>query len=847
MLGYRNILLRFTLIASILGLLAFLPACGGGGGSSGSAASPGEIQFLEASYDVSEDTGTLLVTVTRVGGSDGEVSVDFTALGITALDGTDYTVAPGTLTWPDGDTADRTFTVTIQNDSTDEVDETVTLSLTSTTGGATLGVRNSITLTILDDDLPPQPGSIQFSVASYSVEENALTVTITVTRTGGSDGAVTVDYAAVDGTALDGADYNATSGTLSWIDGDSTDRTFEVEILDDDLDEDDETVALSLSSPTGGASLGAQSTATLILLDIFEQGVLQFGNTSYIVNENAFTLSVRVTRTGGADGAVSVLYASRDTSATAGSDYTAVSGRLSWEHGDASERVIVLPVTGDADSEGDETLKLHLLSPEGGATLGTRNPVSVLIVDDDTPASGAVQFSAISYVDTEDGISITITVTRTGGTAGGADVTLVDTGTGSATEGTDYTAFAPVTLSWGDGEFVDRSVEIPLDDDNDSEGVETIDLELQTPTGAVLGTRSTALVEIVDDDVDAGQVQFTADVYAGYEPGDPVTVTAERVGGTAGEVTVDYATSDGSATAGLDYTAASGTLTWADGDSDPKTFTVALLEDLITEGGEYLSLALTNPGGGVVPGPQSTATLVIVDNEPPGGLLQFRLGTFDVDETGVLATIVVSRTVGSQGAVSVDYSTSAGTATVGQDYLETSGTLSWSDGDVLDKSFTVEVLDDGDTEGVTPETVNLTLANVLGEAALGVPGEAQLWITDDDTASPGTIQFELEEYTVDESLGEAVITVTRTGGFTGVAAVDFKTSNGTANPSDYTPTALVLGWGNGETDPQTVTIQIKTNGRNTRSEGPETVELLLLNATGATLGSPSTALLTIVD
>src|SRR5262249_34267314 len=112
----------------------------------------------------------------------------------------------------------------------------------------------------------PQPGTLQFSNATYAVNESGGTATITVTRTGGSDGSVTVHYATSDCTATAGSDYTAVSGTLTFAAGE-TSKTFTVPILDDTPAEANDTVNLTPSSPTGGATLGSQATATLTIQD----------------------------------------------------------------------------------------------------------------------------------------------------------------------------------------------------------------------------------------------------------------------------------------------------------------------------------------------------------------------------------------------------------------------------------------------------------------------------------------------------------------------------------------------------------------------------------------------------
>ena len=111
------------------------------------------------------------------------------------------------------------------------------------------------------------PGALQFSAAAYSVAENAGTATITATRTGGSTGAVGVSYATSNGSATAGNDYAAASGTLSWANGDSANKTFTVMIANDSSVEGAETVNLTLSNPTGGATLGSPATATLTIND----------------------------------------------------------------------------------------------------------------------------------------------------------------------------------------------------------------------------------------------------------------------------------------------------------------------------------------------------------------------------------------------------------------------------------------------------------------------------------------------------------------------------------------------------------------------------------------------------
>ncbi len=112
-----------------------------------------------------------------------------------------------------------------------------------------------------------------------------------------------------------------------------------------------------------------------------------------------------------------------------------------------------------------------------------------------------------------------------------------------------------------------------------------------------------------------GTLDFTATAYEAAEGDGRATVTVQRTGGSDGEVAVDYATGDGTATAPADYAAAAGTLTWAAGDGAVKSFTVAVVDDREVEGDEFLTVSLSSPAGGALLGERSSATLTLADDD----------------------------------------------------------------------------------------------------------------------------------------------------------------------------------------------------------------------------------------
>lgn len=125
------------------------------------------------------------------------------------------------------------------------------------------------TVTVQDDGGGggDDPGTLRFSLTSYTVSEGAGTATITVNRVNGDDGAASVQWAATAGTATAGSDFTAASGTLNWADGNDANKTFQVTVINDTADESNETINLALSNATGAALDNTRRTATLTITD----------------------------------------------------------------------------------------------------------------------------------------------------------------------------------------------------------------------------------------------------------------------------------------------------------------------------------------------------------------------------------------------------------------------------------------------------------------------------------------------------------------------------------------------------------------------------------------------------
>ena len=439
--------------------------------------------------------------------------------------------------------------------------------------------------------------------------------------------------------------------------------------------------------------------------------------------ESEIQVFLDVSRSASSSGEVTVDYQTSDGTATGGNDYTAVSDTLTWPDGDSDPKTITVPILQDALPEGPETFTVELLNPTGGAVLGAIDTTEVTIEDDD---SSTVRFTVATTGINETGGTVSLTVSRNGDTSTAGSVSWA-TADGTAVAGSDYTSVGG-TLDWAAGVGGDQAIEIDILDDTILEGPEAFTVELSSPGGnAFLGDPFVATVNISDDDVI--EIVFSTAGFSVDEGDGNATITAWRTGATNGAVTADFATTGGTATAGSDYTDVSGTLSWADGDIAPKTFDVPLLEDGNGENDETVLLALSAPTGGATIGAPGTATLTIEDND--GTSLQFTTASFNVGEWEGDVIITVERVGGdTSGIATIDYATAEGTAVAGLDFLATSGTLSWADGNTDDKTFSVTILDDGVLEG--SESLALELTNPTGNATLGSPVAAVITIADDE-------------------------------------------------------------------------------------------------------------------
>ena len=233
--------------------------------------SPGVIGVLNhPSIEASEDGQQAIVTVRRVGGKAGSVSVAYATRAASsdafhATEGDDFTALTERLTWAEGDAADKQIIVPIApDDGAPEEQEDFDVELSDVQGGAGLGT--SITTVSIASDATAA-GMFAIESEGLQVSEQDRIVQVYITRSYSWSGAVSVTVALASDTATAGDDFVADPLTVSWADGDSEGKFVDIPVVNDSADESSEQFTLQLSDPTGGALVGPRSTASVTILD----------------------------------------------------------------------------------------------------------------------------------------------------------------------------------------------------------------------------------------------------------------------------------------------------------------------------------------------------------------------------------------------------------------------------------------------------------------------------------------------------------------------------------------------------------------------------------------------------
>ncbi|OAD19685.1 Na-Ca exchanger/integrin-beta4 domain protein, partial [Candidatus Thiomargarita nelsonii] len=351
----------------------------------------------------------------------------------------------------------------------------------------------------------PQECKLQFSSATYSIKEDGGQATITVTRIGSGDGAVSVEYATSDDTATAPDDYTQTTGTLNWADGSLADKTFTIDIIDENEQGNDETLIVSLNNATGGAELGSPNTAVLTI-----NNPKNCATVTNIPYEECEVLVAFYNSTGGAN------WQRND-------GWNVTNMPCSWDGVECSEGHVSKlslynnQLIGEIPSELGNLSSLMGLSlsnnqlcgeiPENISNINyinlnnnhltTSDSSLIAWLDSRNPGWDTTQTSCSGFFTTpivkvaENAGTVTLIVQRNGDTNGTLDYATTE---GSARQGHDYIG-ATGTLNWADGDVTDKSFTITINDDSNSEMNETFTITLTSPVTGENLDNATIVIE----------------------------------------------------------------------------------------------------------------------------------------------------------------------------------------------------------------------------------------------------------------------------------------------------------------------------------------------------------------
>ena len=446
-----------------------------------------EVTLSVAPASVAENAGATTVTVTGTLNAAGRpeataVAVTVGAEGDSATEGTDYaTVADLTLTIAAGQTTGTTtFTLTPTDDAVAEGAETVSVAGTAT--GFTV---TGATVTLTDDE--NQQSSL--TIMDASALESSGTIQFVVKLGAATTSSVTVDWQTFPGTATADEDYATGNGRLTFVPGGLLEQSVNVSIIDDNIDERDETFTVVLSNVQN--ALVEDGRATGSIMDDDAQPRLRISNTEGLEDNGALVFAVHLDRPSAR--AVRVNCATAPGTATAGADYTVTRVPLVFAPGETAQTIVV-PIVNDAMDEEDEAFTMTLSAIEHATFAGGGEVLAATgtIVDDDE----APQLTITDEWMVESNDTMTFKVTLE--TASGRNVTVAYTTTDqTATTDKDYRKTGGI-ITFMPGETI-QIINVQVMDDMLDEDDETFMVELSDTRNATLAD-DTAMGTIADND-----------------------------------------------------------------------------------------------------------------------------------------------------------------------------------------------------------------------------------------------------------------------------------------------------------------------------------------------------------
>ena len=394
---------------------------------------------------------------------DDTVTVDYTTSDGTATGGSDFTpvLLPTQITFDPGE-VQKTIAVDVLGDLIDEADETFSVELANEVNAS---IDDGVGTGTIDDDDGPT-----ISIDNLSVDEDAGPATFTVSLSATSPQPVSVQYSTASGTA-GASDYTSQSGTAT-IPAGAPSATIDVPIVNDSLDEPNETFVVNLSSPTNGTIADSQGQATIT--DDDPAPTISIANATAVTEGANASFTVSLSAASGKT--VTVGYSTANGSAIAPGDYDADSGTVTFNPGVTSQPIAISTNDDAIDESNGETFTVSLSGPSnatildasGAGTINDNDSPPMLSIGNATVAEGGSAAFTVSLSAASDQ-TVTVDYSKTNGTTVNADFS-------GSTSGT-------VTFDPGD---TSEPISIGTTEDALNEANETFTVTLANPSNATI-------------------------------------------------------------------------------------------------------------------------------------------------------------------------------------------------------------------------------------------------------------------------------------------------------------------------------------------------------------------------
>ena len=721
-------------------------------------------------------------TITLSNPSSSRIDIDYTTTGGTATEGTDFPDATTTVSFAPGETS-KPVSVPTTEDTTDEPDEGFTITISLATGETDASIGDATgDATITDDDAAPTAG-IDDASASEGDE-----VGFTITLSNPSVSQIDIDYTTTGGTATEGTDYPDATSTVSFAPGETT-KPVSVPTTEDTTDEPDEGFAVTISLASGETDATiADATGAGTITDDDATPAAAIDDASASEGD---AVGFTITLSNPSVNQIDIDYTTSSGTATEGSDFADQTGSVSFAPGETTKPVSVA-TNEDTTDEPDEgfTVTISLASGETDATIGDATGAGTITDDDNTPAASIDDASAA------EGDAAGFTITLSNPSSSQIDIDYTTT-SGSATEGTDFPD-ATSTLSFAPGE-TSKPVSVPTTEDTMDEPDEgfTVTISLATGETDASITDATGAGTITDDDA-APTASIDDDSAA---EGDAAGFTITLSNPSSSQIDIDYTTSSGTATEDTDFPDATGSVTFAPGETS-KPVPVPTSEDTTDEPDEGFTVTISLAAGETDASiSDATGAGTITDDDAAPSATIDDVAASEGDALGF--TITLSNP--SVSPIDIDYTTSSGTAIEGTDFPDATGTVTFAPGETTKPAAvpTTEDLIDEPDEGFT-----ITIGLASGETDGTIADATGAGTINDDDGVPSA---SINDASAAE--GDAVgFTVTLSNPSSTQIDIDYTTTSGTAvEGTDFTDTTGQVNFAPGETT-KPVSVPTTENG-----------------------------------